>query len=61
VSDQIRVQDMIQSTEYALNKVLQFATEHPESQWLYESWQNLDRGLDRLKSYYRQQWGRQTS
>ena len=57
MSDQIRVIDMTQSTEHALSKVLEFAGEHPESQFLYEAWQNLDRALDRLRAYYRQQFG----
>lgn len=56
MSDQIRVQDMAQSTEHALSKVLEFAGEHPESQFLYEAWLNLDRALNRLHSYYRQQF-----
>jgi hypothetical protein len=36
MSDKIRVIDMTQSTEHALSKVLEFAGEHPESQFLYE-------------------------
>jgi hypothetical protein len=54
MSDKIRVIDMTQSTEHALSKVLEFAGEHPESQFLYEAW--LDRALSRLHSYYRQQF-----
>jgi hypothetical protein len=56
MSDKVRVIDMIQSTQHAYSKVFEFASEHPESQFLYEAWHNLERAKERLEQYYRQQY-----